>query len=137
MTLNDQQVKEIAGQLDCGFRVFVHKHTGALVSIPYLDNNPYAEESFYKEELRHLKKHYREYLEITGPQSHDRFEVMTSFTEQLDNEEVKGQLFEALNKRKPFQEFKRVIDSSGPYRQLWFAYKEANLKKWVLQRLAE
>lgn len=137
MHLNDQQVKEIAGLLDCGFRVFVHKHSGALLSIPDFDNNPYADEYGYKEELRQLDKHFLSYREIPRPQSYDNFEMMTGFTEQLDNEGLKERLRAALSKRKPFQGFKLVINDAGPYRQLWFAYKEEQLKRWVLQSFAE
>jgi hypothetical protein len=129
MTLKDQQVKDIVDELDCGFRVFVHKHSGALLSIPDFDNDLYAEECFYSEELRQLDEHFLEYLEITRPQSHESFEVMAGFAEQLDDLQLKEQLLAALGKRKPFQRFKLVINHSGKNRQLWFAFKAAQLKK--------
>ena len=57
---------------------------------------------------------------------------MADFTEQLDdNSELKRQLIAALNKKKPFREFKFVIDNSGVYRQQWFNFKNERLKQWV------
>jgi hypothetical protein len=58
---------------------------------------------------------------------------MENFAYQLEgNDELRSELFKALNKRKPFREFKWVIDNSGDYRQKWFDFKNAELKQWVV-----
>ena len=49
-TLTADQIKEIAGQLECGFSAYVHKTTGELVFIPDfdsfdLDDPPWKEEA--------------------------------------------------------------------------------------------
>jgi hypothetical protein len=57
---------------------------------------------------------------------------MGDFTETLnDSNPLKDKLFEALNRRKPFREFKFVIDNSGKYRQVLFDFKNQWLKDLV------
>lgn len=131
-TLTQEQIHEIADQLDCGFRSFWHRQTGQLLFVPDLNNNPYADREFYEEDLKKLDNNFCDYIEIEKPQSSDSFEIMANFTEQLnDDNELKNKLINALNKKKPFREFKFVIDNSGVYRQQWFDFKNAQLKQWV------
>jgi hypothetical protein len=137
-TLTEQQIKEIAEQLDCGFRCFWHKTTGELLFVPDLNNNPYADTEFYEDDLEKLDNNFGDYIEIEKPTSSDSFEIMANFTEQLnDNEKIKNELINALNKKKPFREFKFVIDNSGIYRQHWFDFKNAQLKQWVSDKFNE
>lgn len=131
-TLTEEQIKEIADQLDCGFRSFWHRQTGELIFVPDFSNNPYADSEFYEDVLEKLDNNFGDYIEIEKPQSSDSFEIMANFTKQLnDNNKLKNELINALNKKKPFREFKFVIDNSGVYRQQWFDFKNAQLKQWV------
>ena len=50
--------------------------------------------------------------------------MMMEFADKLDNnEKLQNRLLDALRMRKPFREFKFVIDNSGVYRQKWFDFK--------------
>ena len=61
---------------------------------------------------------------------------MEDFTDELpDNTRIKVTLIEALNKRKPFREFKYEIDNSGDYRQLWFDFKNQKMIEYVKDRI--
>lgn len=61
---------------------------------------------------------------------------MEDFTDGLpDNTRIKVTLIEALNKRKPFREFKYEIDNSGDYRQLWFDFKNQKMIEYVKDRV--
>ncbi len=63
---------------------------------------------------------------------------MADFAEQLDDSnKLKTKLINALNKRKPFREFKFVIDNSGEYRQKWFDFKNEQLQQWVKDKFEE
>jgi len=46
-------------------------------------------------------------------------------------------LINALNRKKPFREFKFEIDNSNMYRQQWFDFKNAQLKEWVVKKFNE
>lgn len=137
-TLTEQQLNEIADQLDCGFRSFWHRTTGKLLFVPDFDNDTYADTEFFDDELKKLEKSIGDYLEIEKPTSNERFEIMAKFTEQLTgNENLKNELIKALNKKKPFREFKFTIDNSGVYRQQWFDFKNTQLKQWVSDKFYE
>lgn len=136
-SLTDEQIHEIVENLDCGFRSFWHRETGELLFIPDFDNNPYADSELFEEDLEKLDDNFGDYVEIERPQSHDSYEIMADFTEQLDNSKLKKELENALNKKKPFREFKFVIDNSGIYRQQWFDFKNTQLKKWVIRKIQE
>lgn len=61
---------------------------------------------------------------------------MEDFADELpDNTRIKVTLIEALNKRKPFREFKYEIDNSGDYRQLWFDFKNQKMIEYVKDRI--
>ena len=36
-----------------------------------------------------------------------------------------------MNNRKPFANFKNIIDNSGEFRQQWFDFKQKQLEKYV------
>ena len=137
-TLTEQQIKEIAEQLDCGFRSFWHRTTNELLFVPDLLSNPEFDGEIFDQDLEKLDNNFGDYIEIEKPNSSDSFEIMANFTERLnDNEKLKNELTKAWNKKKPFREFKFVIDNSGVYRQQWFDFKNAQLKQWVTDKLNE
>lgn len=47
---------------------------------------------------------------------------------------LKNQLVFALSNKKPFRQFKYLVDASGIYGDQWFAFKEERLKHWVIDR---
>lgn len=130
--LTPEQIREIAEQIDCGNRCYLHKRTGELLSLPDVENSSFEDVEFFTEELKKLENEYMEYIEIERPSSSESFNIMVDFTNQLaDNNTLKNKLIEALNRRKPFREFKYQIDNSGIYRNEWFAFKNAKLQQLV------
>ena len=137
-TLNDQQVKEIAEQLDTGWRCFFNIKTREIVSVPDFIENPDYDREYFEEDLDKLEFHADQFIEIEKPCSRDSFNIMLGFTDQLTgNNELKEMLFNALDRKKPFSNFKFLIDNSGIYRQQWFDYKNDQLKKWVIDKFKE
>ena len=136
--LSELKIHEIAEQLDCGNRSFIHKTTGELLFIPDFDNNPFSDTEFYADEIEKLDSAPDEYIEIPKPDSSESFEIMAKFTERLElKNPVKIELLRALAKKKPFREFKFAIDRAGEYRQEWFIFKMEKLKRWVENKFNE
>ena len=137
-TLTQEQIKEIAQELDCGNKCFVHKETNELIFIPDTNRNPTMDTEFFEEEMEKIDNNFDDYNVIETLESSESFEIMADFTEQLaDNNELKTKLANALSKKKPFREFKFVIDNSGAYRQEWFDFKNSKLEEFVRNRLNE
>jgi hypothetical protein len=135
VTLNQEQIKEITEQLDCGFRAFYHKTTGDLVFIIDTRKFPEAEIDEADEDSEKLAKNPDDYLEVEAMESHDAFRVMEAFAEQLTDTKLQDKLFRALNKRGPFQEFRFVLDNAGDYLQQWYAFKNQQYIDWVAQQI--
>lgn len=134
-TLDKQQIKEIAENLDCGFRAFCHETSGELVFIIDTRRFPLVDVEEFEEDMERLDANRDEYVEIEAMSSHDSFQVMVDFAEQLTNARVQDALFRALNKRGPFREFKFAIDNSGEFRQQWFDFKNQRYIDWVTQQV--
>lgn len=130
--LTKEQIKEIAEQLDCGFRCFWNKQNGELVFIPDTLKHPEMDTEAWVEEMEKLDNNLHDFKEFEQLESIDSFEIMAQFVDTFaDSNKLKNKLIDALNKKKPFREFKYVIDNSGEYRQKWFEFKNQNLQKWV------
>jgi hypothetical protein len=53
----------------------------------------------------------------------------------LDNEDIRRNHVTALNKSKPFRNFKWVIDNSGAYRNQWFEFKKNRYIEYVKEQI--
>ena len=87
--------------------------------------------------LTDLEENWDKYVEIDRLESHESFEIMADFAENVDSRELRDSLNNALNRKHPFQNFKWVVDNSGPYRQKWFDFKNQRLIEWVENKLDE
>lgn len=128
-------IKEIAEQLDCGFRAFIHKTTGQRLFVPDendlygIDLDPWASE------LEQLENNFTDYYEIDKWTSSEAFEILSEFADQVSDNKLQSRLFDALRKNRPFREFKYVIDNSGDFRQQWFDFKSKSQQDFVARQL--
>ena len=134
--LTSEQIKEIADTIDCGFVCHWNIKNNRLIFIPNDEGFDPADNDAWDEDIKELKTNSSDYKEIEKPDSTESFRFMEDFTDELpDNTRVKVTLIEALNKRKPFREFKYEIDNSGDYRQLWFDFKNQKMIEYVKDRI--
>ncbi|OQC44519.1 MAG: hypothetical protein BWX59_01860 [Bacteroidetes bacterium ADurb.Bin028] len=128
-------IKEIAEQLDCGFRAFIHKTTAKLLFVPDENNLIAIDLEPWKEELEQLENNFTDYYEIDRWTSSEAFEIMSEFADQVSDNNLQSRLFDALRKNKPFRNFKFVIDNSGDFRQQWFDFKNKWQQDFVARQL--
>src|SRR5450759_2185722 len=133
--ITKEQIKEIADQLDCRMKCYINKETGIIKSVPDFDSMQTSSTEPWDDVLNELDENWGNYLEIEQMESHESFEIMVEFAEDVDSKELHDALINALNRKHPFQNFKWVIDNSGPYRQKWFDFKTQSLKDWVIVQL--
>ena len=133
--ITKEQIKEIADQLDCRWKCYINKETGIIKSVPDFDIMQTSSTEPWDSVLNELDENWGNYLEIEKMESHESFEIMVEFAEDVDSKELHDALINALNRKHPFQNFRFVIDNSGPYRQKWFDFKTQSLKEWVIAQL--
>lgn len=133
--LTKDQIKEIAEELDCGMRCYINKETGEIKTVLNFESWQTDDRESWEDVLNDLDENWDKYFEIEKMESHESFEVMAGFAESVDSRELRDALIGALNKKHPFQNFKWVVDNSGPYRQKWFDFKNQRLIEWVNDQL--
>ena len=120
-------IAEIAEHNDCGMNAFVHRKSLKLIFIPNEfrhDLDDVAE--FYIEDLTEIDNNFDLFFKIEPPNSHESFNIMKDFAENLDQDKLKNVLISALNNRKPFSNFKHIVDNSD-IREKWFEFKNQEL----------
>lgn len=132
----EENIKEIAEKLDCGYRVFYHRQTGMLLFIPDTSHSEESENGLQQNEMHPFENHLANYNEIKSMEVNEMIQVMLDFTEQLNEHNLlKKRLLNTLVKKNPSIEFKSVIDNSGVYRQEWADFQHAKLIDWVIDQI--
>lgn len=133
--LTEDQIKEIAELLDCGMRCFINKETVEIKTVLDFDSWQSDNEGPWEDVLNELEENWEKYFEIKRMESYEAFNMMADFAENVENRELRDNLIKALNRKHPFQNFKWVVDNSGPDRQRWFDFKNQKLIEWVKDQL--
>lgn len=133
--LTEEQIKEIADNLDSGFRSYYNKNTGELKSVINTENWLGADLEPCENEIEEIDENWDDYIEFDNLETHESFEIMEDFAESIDDAWLQEKLIHALNKSKPFRNFKWVIDNSGEYRQRWFDFKKARYIQVVKDKI--
>jgi hypothetical protein len=137
INLTKDQIKQIAEQLDCGMRCYINKETGEIKTVLNFESWQTDDREPWEDVLNELDENWDKYFEIERMESHESFKIMADFTETVDSRELCDELINALNRKHPFQNFKWVVDNSGPYRQKWFDFKNQRNIEWVENKLDE
>jgi len=98
--LTVDQIKEIAQDLDCGIKCYINKETGIIITTPDFDSG-YADEELWDDDIKELEENWDKYVEIHKMESHESFEIMADFAENVDSKELKDNLVNALNRKHP------------------------------------
>jgi hypothetical protein len=134
--LTTTQIIEIADSFEMGDLCFIDTKTNEIKTS--IDIAKCAEEIDDDEILKTYKEltsNSDRYIEIPKPDSRQIFSIMESFVNSIDNTNFRDRLYEALNNKKPFQNFKYHIDNSNEYRQKWFNYRKAKIIDWVSEQV--
>jgi hypothetical protein len=129
-------LKEISENNDCGMICFFNPETGEMEeAMPEWLDDPESFEDTTGEKWEDTFKFetWKQVITIDPPESHESFEIMEDFAEHKATGRLQQQLFDALNRKKPFRNFKNLIDNSDS-RQEWFDYKQLRLEEraWEL-----
>jgi hypothetical protein len=138
MKLTDEQIKEIAEELDIGMRCFYNLKTKEVKIVLNIDPDEYIgiEEDLPEDELQDIEENPDDYFEFANMESRDSFRVMQDFAESVDDERLQERLIDSLEGVKPFKNFKLRIDNSGEYRQKWFDFKDLQYIEWVKNQIS-
>ena len=127
-------VAEIADSLLAGSICFFNPDTLELEDMPgELAYSPeeyelITGETFESAGLKHESWQYC--IRIKPMESHDSFKVMEHFMDEIKEISFQERLVNALNRKKPFANFKHLVEGSK-YRQRWFNFRQAQYERYV------
>ncbi len=130
VTLTDAEIATMAEDLDMGMRCFINIKTGKLMSA--IPDDGYVD--VCDENLKLFLANEDDYFELEQLRSGISFRMMEDFVDRVDDEKVKEKLINALQKRKPFRNFRDVLDHSD-YIEDWYDYKRACTIDWFKQQV--
>lgn len=134
--LQEDEIKEIVENLQCGFKCFWNVKTNALIFIPE-DENSHIDWEFWEEQTVQLKKEAKDFKEIEKPASTASFEIMEDFVATMVSDALfKKELENILNSKKPFGHFKQCIENSN-LRDDWFQFKNNWFRNWVQKQIKQ
>ena len=137
ISLSKEKIKEIAENLDCGMKCYYHKKTEEITTIIDFDSHIGADEELWEDVINEVDEHRDDYVEFERMDSRESFRVMEGYAYFVDDSDLKDKLIDALNRPKPFGNFKWIVDNSGEYRQLWFDFKNQKYIEWVEARISD
>lgn len=135
-------IKEIAQDIDCGFTCLLNPQTLELERttedelMMVDDHEEFEQMNGVKWEDAFKHETWDKCISIEKPHSHEGFQIMENFTDQLKDNSLQNRLQNALNNRKPFANFNYIIHDSD-YRDEWFSFKQQWLEKWVWNEIED
>ena len=133
MKIKSKQVKDIVEELLSGFNVYINR--GTLEVKTLLDpDKVYDNEELWQQEFRKLDSEWEDYIEIIPMPTWQSFRIMEAFVEEIQEIELRLELLKRLKMRRPFANFKVVVESSA-YRQVWFDFRQAEWEEYVREQL--
>ena len=139
MNKPDQNIiNEIAQELDCGNECYFNQKTNELICLPNVDLMAEAGEDYYKEmfqdDFKKIESQKKDLIKFEVLESFESYKIMEDFKNQVEDDEFQKKLDQALNRSKPFQNFKNLIDNSE-YREKWFHFKQKEIEKIVIKTI--
>ncbi len=119
-------INSIAQSIDCGFICYFNVKTNEIIEIPKEIDDV---EELYENDLEKIDK-LKEKIVFEPLESFDSFKIMERFADNVSDQVFQDKLYNALNRKRPFANFKNTIDYSD-YRQDWFDFKQAALEEVV------
>ena len=127
-------ISGIAEETGMGMVCFLNPDTLETESVPGAAYDSYEcgdFDEYYQEVYRKVER-WENCVRIDPPEPRESFGIIERFIRDCipDDAGIKGRLWEAVSGRKPFRNFKYVIDGSE-YRQKWFDFRRVQLEQLV------
>ena len=131
-------INDIAQSLDCGHICYFNTSNNEFIEIIDFEPGEIDEEfeALMEADLIKIKASEKDFIKIEPLKSFEHFNIMQAFCDQLPDLTFQNKLNEALHNRRPFHEFKYLVENS-PFRQNWFDFKTKKIGNYVYKKLTE
>ena len=133
--LTDEQIKSIAESLDRGMKVYLHTETHEIKPLVDFENNIYAEEEEWEDDLKEIEEDIDNFLLFEKMSSGESYRIMEEFVETVKNKELKNNLELGLSLSNPFQNFRDILERNQDYKEMWLEFKYEKYVDYILAKL--
>ena len=130
MNFSEEKIKEIAEELESGYRCYIHLETGEYKSIPDIDE-AYLDDELWGDFISEIEDNIDDYFEFEQMPQNDSFKMMKEFITTINDKSLQNHLNDVLSKPKPFRNFKKVIENAGSILEKWFKFKDNKYLEFV------
>ena len=155
--LSDEQIHEIAETIDAANNVcYINRDTGEYIlmmnnenlgdyGISWEDDDEIDsfshdwQKEMYTDTKADMDKIYswEHVIRIEKPESHEAFDVMERFVDEIIPEgKLKQEFWNALSKSHPFRNFNAIVHNSK-YREDWFRFKQMAMEEYVRRAIGQ
>ncbi len=130
-------IQEIAGEINMGMKCYLNVNTMEVEA--YFGHSFHCDketEELFEETFEKIESWGENVVCIFPLRSGESFRIMEGFIDEIipDNTRLKVNLLESIERRKPFRNFRCIIDDSD-YLDTWYEYKNACIEKHVEEEL--
>ena len=134
--LTEEQISDIAQDLEAGLKCFIHKVTGEVKTLPdELNGNMEIDEELWQDVIDEIDNDEENFIVIEGMDSRESYILMEKFIDTLEDKQIAARLTNAINVPKPFHTFRYELNYSDEYLQKWYAFKSQQMIEWVKKHL--
>ncbi|MBK8381251.1 MAG: hypothetical protein IPL16_05040 [Ignavibacteria bacterium] len=134
--LTEEQISDIAQDLEAGLKCFIHKVTGEVKTLPdELNGNMEIDEELWQDVIDEIDNDEENFIVIEGMDSRESYILMEKFIDTLEDKQIIARLTNAINVPKPFHTFRYELNYSDEYLQKWYAFKSQQMIEWVKKHL--
>lgn len=129
--LTDEQIQEIAGELQVGMLCYLNTKTAEIIYVP--NEELVYDTKGWEDAFKKLDTDFN-FREIEKPNSKEQFIIMEDFALALPDDKIKTELLDVLDDEKPFRNFRKAVDRSH-LRNEWHDFNNKKLIKWVTEEV--
>ncbi|MBK6537080.1 MAG: hypothetical protein IPG09_04660 [Ignavibacteria bacterium] len=134
--LTEEQISDIAQDLEAGLKCFIHKVTGEVKTLPdELNGNMEIDEELWQDVIDEIDNDEENFIVIEGMDSRESYILMEKFIDTVEDKQIAARLTNAINVPKPFHTFRYELDYSDEYLKKWYAFKSQQMIEWVKKHL--
>jgi hypothetical protein len=134
----NELISKVAESIDCGMICFINTETFEMEDVPrefIEDPEEFEALTGATEETMDLKhRQWEHVISIEPMDSDESFRIMEDFAQSMTDQRFQQQLIEAISHKKPFANFKQIIDHSE-FRQDWFDFRQQYMESYVKEQL--
>lgn len=138
LKVSQDAIRRIAQELDLGCICFLNTETLEVESILMNLSDAYVDRelSDLVDDILDKVNSWEKSIKIKPPNALEYYKIMEHFVEHCipENASLKMRLEDALAQKKPFRNFKDIVENSK-YSQTWFDFKQSQLELYVIRLL--